>query len=118
LGFQIGTSKTRRDGSRYLPYAFTEQGVASRLSRVLMSPRANKVNIALVRVFIRLREMTATHKELAQRLSEGEKHLKGHDYQIQTIFDAIRQLMAPPDPPRKKIGFLVKESYGVYNELT
>jgi hypothetical protein len=102
-----------RGGRRYLPYVFTEQGVAM-LSSVLHSDRAIQVNIAIMRVFVRLREMMATHKELARRLSELEKHLRDHDHQIQTVFEAIRQLMAQPDPPKKKIGFMAKESKGVY----
>ena len=85
-----------------MPYVFTEQGVAM-LSSILHSERAIQVNIAIMRVFVRLREMMATHKELAFKLVELEERLEGHDEQIQNIFDAIRQLMAPPDPPRKKI---------------
>ena len=82
--------------------AFTEQGVAM-LSSVLNSERAIQVNIAIMRVFVRLREMMATHKELALKLIELEEPLEGHDEQIQNIFEAIRQLMTPPDPPRKRI---------------
>ena len=117
MGFQIGTPKTGRGGSRYLPYAFTEQGVAM-LSGILMSARAIKVNIAIRRAFVRLRKLLTSQKKLAKKLEELEEHFRDHDEQIQAIFSAIRQLMARPDPPRKKIGFLVKESYGVYNELT
>jgi hypothetical protein len=112
LRSQIVISKGR-GGRRYLPYVFTEQGVAM-LSSVLHSDRAIQVNIAIMRVFVRLREMMATHKELARQLSELEKHLRDHDHQIQTVFEAIRQLMAQPDPPKKKIGFMAKESKGVY----
>jgi hypothetical protein len=96
-----------------LPYVFTEQGVAM-LSSVLNSERAIEVNIAIMRVFVRLREMMATHKELAFKLVELEERLEGHDEQIQNIFEAIRQLMTPPDPPRKKIGFEAKEAPGPY----
>jgi hypothetical protein len=105
LRSQIATSKGRRGGRRYLPYVFTEQGVAM-LSSVLHSERAIEVNIAIMRVFVRLREMMATHKELAFKLVELEERLEGHDEQIQNIFEAIRQLMTPPDSPRKKIGFV------------
>jgi len=84
--------------SKYLPFAFTEQGVAM-LSTVLNSERAIEVNIAIMRVFVRLREMMATHKELALKLVELEERLEGHDEQIQSIFEAIRQFMTPPDPP-------------------
>ena len=78
-------------------HAFTEQGVAM-LSSVLNRERAIEVNIAIMRVFVRLREMMATHKELAFKLAELEERLEGHDEQIQNIFEAIRQLMTPPDP--------------------
>jgi hypothetical protein len=90
--------------SKYLPFAFTEQGVAM-LSSVLNSERAIEVNIAIMRVFVRLREMMATHKELPFKLVELEERLEGHDEQIQNIFEAIRQLMTPPETERKKIGF-------------
>ena len=79
-------------------HAFTEQGVAM-LSSVLNSERAIEVNIAIMQVFVRLREMMATHKELAFKLVELEERLEGHDEQIQNIFEAIQQLMTPPDPP-------------------
>jgi hypothetical protein len=116
LRFQNGTSKTGRGGARYLPYAFTEQGVAM-LSGVLTSPRAIKVNIAIMRAFVRLRELLASHKELARKLEELERHLRDHDEQIQGIFSAIRQLMAPKETPTTKIGFQLKEkrvSYSAY----
>jgi len=102
LRCQTGISKRGRGGRRYLPYVFTEQGVAM-LSSVLNSERAIEVNIAIMRVFVRLREMMATHKELAFKLAELEERLEGHDEQIQNIFEAIRQLMTLPEPPRKKI---------------
>jgi hypothetical protein len=102
---QFVTSNRDRMGLRYRPMAFTEQGVAM-LSSVLNSERAIEVNIAIMRVFVRLREMMATHKELAFKLIELEERLEGHDEQIQNIFEAIRQLMTPPDSPRKKIGFV------------
>ncbi len=91
--------------SKYLPFAFTEQGVAM-LSSILNSERAIEVNIAIMRVFVRLREMMATHKELAFKLIELEERLEGHDEQIQNIFEAIRQLTTPPERERKKIGFV------------
>jgi hypothetical protein len=96
-------------------HAFTEQGVAM-LSSILNSERAIEVNIAIVRVFVRLREMMATHKELAFKLAELEDRPEGHDEQIQNIFEAIRQLMTPPEPPKKKIGFEVKESAARYGK--
>ncbi len=97
LRFHFGILK-RGQHSKYLPCAFTEQGVAM-LSSVLNSERAIEVNIAIMGVFVRLREIMATHKELAFKLVELEERLEGHDEQIQNIFDAIRQLMTPPDPP-------------------
>jgi hypothetical protein len=92
-------------------HAFTEQGVAM-LSTVLKSERAIEVNIAIMRVFVRLREMMATHKELAFKLIELEERLEGHDEQIQNIFEAIRQLMTPPERERKKIGFVNEPAAG------
>lgn len=90
-------------------FAFTEQGVAM-LSGVLNSPRAVQVNIEIMRAFVRLRAVTASNQELAQKLGELERRIAGHDEKIQTIFQAIRQLMAPPPaPPKPEIGFHVKE---------
>lgn len=106
LRFQIGISKTEgRGGRRYRPYAFTEQGVAM-LSSVLRSKRAIHMNIAIMRVFVKLKEILSTHKELAGKLSELENKIERHDGEIELIFDAIRQLMAPQEPSKKKIGFL------------
>ena len=86
------------------------------LSSILRSKRAVQVNIAIMRVFVRLREMIATHKELARKLSELEQHLKDHDEKIQVIFEAIRQLMLPPESTKKKIGFEVKEPKARYKK--
>jgi len=94
--------------SKYLPFAFTEQGVAM-LSSVLNSERAIGVNVELMRAFVRVREMLGAHRELAVKLKELETHIQDHDEQIQTIFEAIRQLMIPPEKPKKRIGFEVKE---------
>ena len=115
LRCQTGTSKRGRGGRRYLPYAFTEQGVAM-LSSVLNSERAIEVNIAIMRVFVRIRMVLATHKELARKLSELEKHLQDHDEQIQTIFEAIHKLISIPEKSQKKIGFEVKEGRSVYRK--
>jgi len=87
---------------RARPYAFTEQGVAM-LSSVLNSERAIKVNIEIMRAFVRLREMLASNKELARRLDELEKK---YDEQFKIVFDAIRELMTPPEPKKRPIGFL------------
>jgi hypothetical protein len=92
-------------GRRYPPYAFTEQGVAM-LSSVLNSPRAIAVNIEIMRAFIRLRRMLASHADLARKLEALEKK---YDAQFKVVFDAIRKLMAPPEPKRRRIGFHVKE---------
>jgi ORF6N domain len=115
LRCQTGISKRGRGGRRYLPYVFTEQGV-SMLSSVLNSERAIQVNIAIMRIFVRLREMMATHKELAFKLIELEERLEGHDEQIQNIFEAIRRLMRSPEPPRRRIGFEAKEAAAPYGK--
>ena len=99
LRFQIGTSRNKHGGRRYLPYAFTEQGVAM-LSGILNSPRAVQVNIEIMRAFVRLRQMLSAHKELDRKLIALEKK---YDKQFKVVFDAIRALMAPPEKPRKKI---------------
>jgi phage regulator Rha-like protein len=91
---------------KYLPYAFTEQGVAM-LSSVLKSERAVEVNIQIVRTFVKLREILATHKDLASKLTELEKKYSQHDQKFQLVFDAIRQLMEPPVMPKRRIGFVV-----------
>ena len=88
-------------GRRYPPYAFTEQGVAM-LSSVLRSSRAIQVNIEIMRSFVRLRQMLATHRDLARKLDELEQK---YDEQFSIVFDAIRQLMTPPTREMKKIGF-------------
>jgi ORF6N domain len=87
---------------RAAPYAFTEQGVAM-LSSVLRSPRAIQVNIAIMRAFVKLREILATHRDLARRLDQMESK---YDAQFRGVFDAIRQLMMPPEKPRRRIGFV------------
>jgi hypothetical protein len=108
LKFQFGISSWggRR---RSRPYVFTEQGIAM-LSSVLNSERAIKVNIAIMRVFVKMRQMLETNRELAQKFSELEQRVGKHDEEIAAIFEAIRQLMAPPEKPRKReIGFHVRE---------
>jgi hypothetical protein len=87
-----------------LPYTFTEHG-AVMLANVLNSRRAVQVSIQVVRVFVRLRQTLAVHRELAEKLAELERRLEGHDRQIRSIFDAIRQLMPPPHSSRRRIGF-------------
>ena len=88
-------------GRRYPPYAFTEQGVAMP-SSVLRSKRAVEVNIEIMRAFVRLRQVLASNEELSRRLNELEDR---HDEQFQVVFEAIRQLMTPPEPARRRLGF-------------
>jgi len=101
---QFVTSKEDRRGLRYAPMAFTEQGVAM-LSSVLNSPRAVQVNIAIMRAFVRLRQIVASNTQLAHKLDELEKR---YDRQFKIVFDAIRQLMMPPPAKAKPIGFRPK----------
>jgi hypothetical protein len=102
LRSQIDTSSW--GGRRYLPYAFTEQGVAM-LSGVLRSRRAVQVNIEIMRTFVRLREILLAHKDLTRRLDDLERN---YDAQFRAVFDAIRQLMTPVQKPDRRIGFDVK----------
>ena len=99
LIFQFGISSW--GGTRKTPRAFTEQGIAM-LSGILNSKRAVQVNIAIMRAFVKLREMIASNKDLAKRLDELEEK---YDEQFRVVFDAIRQLMIPPEKNRPKIGF-------------
>lgn len=100
LRYQIGTSS--RGGRRYLPYAFTEQGVAM-LSGVLRSEQAVKVNVEIMRAFVRLRRMVNEQAELARKLDDLEER---YDEQFKVVFDALRELMAPPeDSEERPIGF-------------
>lgn len=110
LRSQIATSSSAHGGRRYLPFVFTEQGVAM-LSSVLNSERAVQVNIAIIRAFVKLREMIASNKDLAKRLDDLEKK---YDSQFKIVFDAIRQLMTPPETKKRKIGFEVRESRARY----
>lgn len=101
LRCQIGTSNKGRGGRRYLPYVFTEQGVAM-LSSVLNSERSILVNIEIMRAFVKLRQLLASNAELSRQLAELESK---YDKQFKVVFDAIRQLMATPVRGRKEIGF-------------
>jgi hypothetical protein len=104
LRFQIGTSSSDHGGRRFLPLVFTEQGVAM-LSTVLNSERAVRVNIEIMRTFVRLREILISHKDLAQKLTELEGK---YDRQFKVVFDAIRTLMIAPTPKSRPIGFTAK----------
>ncbi|PYK84017.1 MAG: DNA-binding protein [Verrucomicrobia bacterium] len=111
LKFQFGISSW--GGLRTRPYAFTEQGVAM-LSSVLKSKRAVKVNIAIMRAFVKLRETLETNRKLARKFEELEKRVGKHDEDISGIIEAIRQLIAPPKQPRREIGFHVREKSARY----
>jgi hypothetical protein len=96
-------------------HAFTEQGVAM-LSSILRSKRAVQVNIEIMRAFVKLREMATTQKKPIAKLNELERKFESHDQSIQAIFEAIHQLMIPPERPRKEIGFKVKEKRPAYGK--
>jgi uncharacterized membrane protein len=106
---QNATSKKGRGGTRKLPLAFTEHG-ALMAANVLKSSRAVTMSVYVVRAFIRLRETLALHKTLAHKLEELERKVTSHDSDIQAIVEAIRQLMMPPEYPKKEIGFRIKET--------
>jgi len=103
---QIVTSNPQAKMSlRRIPYVFTEQGIAM-LSSVLNSEKAIQVNIQIMRIFVKIKEMIITHKDLKLKIRELEEKYKDHDQQISTIFEAIRQLLEPPKPKKKyEIGF-------------
>ena len=94
-----------------LPYAFTEHG-ALMLANILNSERAVRVSVQVVRAFVRLREVLATHADLAKKLEEMERK---YDSQFKVVFEAIRQLMTPPEPKKKGIGFHVREPRATYS---
>jgi hypothetical protein len=113
LKSQIVTSSSPQwGGARYQPMAFTEQGVAM-LSSVLRSKRAVQVNIEIMRAFVKLREMLAAHKDLKRKLATLEKKYDDH---FKVVFEAIAELMVPPEKPKKKIGFGVKEKRTAYGK--
>jgi ORF6N domain len=109
LRSQIGTSSW--GGTRYVPMAFTEQGVAM-LSSVLNSPTAIEVNVQIIRVFSKMRELLLTNKDILLKLEQVEKRMMHHDGKmkqydrdIQLIFEALKKLLNPPQEPRQRIGF-------------
>jgi len=113
LKFHFGTSSW--GGTRKLPFAFTEQGIAM-LSSVLRSERAVQVNIEIMRIFVKLREIAISNKEFAAKLKILELKFEKHDEQIASIFEAINHLLLPEVKPRKQIGFTIKErkiKYGI-----
>ena len=83
-------------------------------ANVLNSPRAVQMSVFVVRAFVRLRQMIATHKDIVAKLVELEHKVASHDTHIRSLFEAIRQLMKPPEPKKRKIGFLVKERAAKY----
>lgn len=115
LRTQFATLKEGRGKHRkYLPYVFTEQGVAM-LSTVLNSERAIQVNIAIMRTFVELRKYLATQKDVKVVLTEHQRILQKHDSQIQSIFEAIEQLTKVEEKPKRRIGFIVEEPKVKYN---
>jgi len=113
---QIATASKRN--IRYLPLVFTEHG-AIMLASVLHSPIAVEASVRVVRAFVGMREQLAAHKELAQKLSELENRVSGHDEAIANLFEAIRQLVEPPLPEnRREIGFHVRETAPPYRVKT
>jgi hypothetical protein len=110
---QIVTSSLKHREMRSRPHAFTGQRVGM-LSSVLNSERAVKVNIAIMRAFVQLREALETNRELAQKFAELERRVGKHDQEIAAIIEAIRQLMIPPEKPRREIGFHVREKSAQY----
>ena len=122
LRSQSATSNTERGGRRYAPRVFTEHG-ALMAATILSSPRAVEVSVYVVRAFVRLRELATTHGDLAKRLDELEQKTEAlamnHDTfsrntrnQLKQVFDALRELMTPPDPPKRPIGFVTPEDKG------
>ena len=104
LRLQIATSKKGRGGRRYLPYAFTEHGTIM-AATVLNSPRAVEMSVFVVRAFVRMREMLAKNRQLAAKINELDRRLETHDTTIQDIIEAIKELMVPEGPSKRKIGF-------------
>jgi hypothetical protein len=118
-GFKVAVCDLKAGGRgqhrKYLPYAFTEHG-AIMAANLLSSPRAIEVSVYVVRAFVRLRELAVTHGELAKRLDELERRTEALDAysrntraELKRVFDALRALMTPPDPPKRPIGFVHPE---------
>ena len=114
LRSQIATSNNGRGGRRYLPYAFTEHG-AIMAATVLNSKRAIQMSIFVVRAFVRMREALAANQQIVAKLLELEHRLENHDGTIQELVAAIRELMIPPPPNRRRIGFQTPPRAGKVN---
>ena len=108
LRSQIVTSKERRGGRRYLPYAFTEHGVAM-LATVLHSERAVQMSIQIIKAFVRLRQFLASHKDIDKKLQLLSERIDKHDEEIQSIVETIRRMLEPQLVTKREIGFKVKE---------
>lgn len=114
LRFQIGTAKEGRGGRRSAPWVFTEHG-AIMAANILRSPQAEEMSVFVVRAFVKMREQLLSRAELEARLTQIENVLLAHDENIRELYQQIRPLLLPPpDPPRKQIGFGVRESKAVY----
>jgi hypothetical protein len=109
LRSHFATSKSGRGGRRFLPYAFTEHG-AIMAATVLNSPRAVEMSVFVVRAFVKLRELLASNRKLAAKIDELDRRLEGHDATIQELMEAIKELMAPEEGHRRKIGFELPET--------
>ena len=109
LRSQSATSSSPHGGRRSLPYVFTEHG-AIMAATVLNSPKAIEMSVFVVRAFVRLRETLAAHQDLAAKLEALERKVGSHDQAIAGLIDAIRQLMAPPEPKKRRIGFVTGEN--------
>jgi phage regulator Rha-like protein len=115
LRFQNGTSKMGRGGRRYLPYAFTEHG-AIMAATVLNSTQAVEMSVFVVRAFVKMREQLIATATMAKQLAEVEKLLMTHDSALRDLYQKIRPLLLPPpDPPKRKIGFGVREARSRYS---
>lgn len=104
LRSQIATLKSQGAHSKYLPYAFTEHGVLM-LSNVLRSEVAIQVSIRIIDVFVKMREMLTSQKDILYKIEKIENQLSDHSKEIQYVFSLVKQLLSPPTPPRQKIGY-------------
>ena len=108
LRSQFATSNTGRGGRRYPPFAFTEHG-AIQAATILNSPRATEIRVHVVRAFIELRNLVAGNKELAAKMKRIELKLDSHDQAISGLIESVRHLLAPPEPAKRSIGFVIHE---------
>ena len=108
LRSQFATSNTGRGGRRYPPFAFTEHG-AIQAATILNSPRATEISVHVVRAFIELRNLVAGNKELAAKMKRIELKLDSHDQAISGLIESVRHLLAPPEPVKRSIGFVIHE---------